>query len=68
MKFLLLCTLILGLAFFMASGKDCNSLPQSLENEAPIADHGDHHRVVRSIKFADDVKPQSKQGDVACCG
>ncbi|XP_017043615.1 uncharacterized protein LOC108089742 isoform X2 [Drosophila ficusphila] len=63
MKFLLLCTLILGLAFFMAS-----ALPQSLENEAPIADHGDHHRVVRSIKFADDVKPQSKQGDVACCG
>jgi len=84
MKFLLVCTLILGLAFFMASGKDCNglrsttallncfpyilALPQ-LNNEAPmVGDDHHHHPVVRSVHFAEDVQAQHKHDDVACCG
>ncbi|XP_016989005.1 uncharacterized protein LOC108051406 [Drosophila rhopaloa] len=64
MKFLLLCTLILGLAFFMAS-----ALPHTNDNEAPMNEHDHHHhQVVRSIHYADDEKAPPKHDDVACCG
>ncbi|EDW94026.1 uncharacterized protein LOC6533606 [Drosophila yakuba] len=64
MKFLLVCTLILGLAFFMAS-----ALPQLNDNEAPLVGDGHHHHpVVRSVKLADDVQAPHKHDDVACCG
>ncbi|XP_070070521.1 uncharacterized protein [Drosophila takahashii] len=64
MKFLLLCTLILGLAFFMAS-----ALPQISEKEAPMVDQDNHHHhVVRSAPVFVDDKKAPKQDDVACCG
>ncbi|XP_016966265.1 uncharacterized protein LOC108035242 [Drosophila biarmipes] len=65
MKFLLLCTLILGLAFFMAS-----ALPQANEYDAPMVDlEHDHHQVVRSAPVhLDDEKNPHKHDEVACCG
>ncbi|XP_017080786.1 uncharacterized protein LOC108114355 [Drosophila eugracilis] len=65
MKFLLLCTLFLGLAFFMAS-----ALPHTNDNMAPMVDHDQHHhQVVRSVNpIAGGSLNPPQQEDVACCG
>ncbi|EDW40994.1 GM25218 [Drosophila sechellia] len=68
MKFLLVCTLILGLAFSMPLARIAMALPQ-LNNEAPMVGDDHHpHQVVRSVHFAEDVQAPHKHDDVACCG